>query len=837
MVGREPVFEQVLSCWNIVKNESRCRTLAIVGDSGLGKTRLVLEASSRPEFVDATLVQVQCHEIFATSPLYPIAAYLWARVGLTADDDEDVRYQKISSLLEELGRNSSDNRMIVASLLGMASPDTGAVPATPQLFKRAQSEFVVSLVARAASARPLILWVEDAHWLDPSSAELLQDAVTASRHLPVLVVLTMRPFPKGPALPEINETVTLEHLGVEDCLEVARSVPGVSVLSEEVIANAVAAADGVPFFLEQLLISLIEEQAQGPAPHRRLGGVPLMLAQLLSERLDRRPGARGVAQAAACIGDSFTPDFLFKLLKDEGPAPVQERLEALVDAEILRPRRYGAEVRYEFRHGLLERMAHESMLHADRRRLHKRIADVMRAEGRGEPTVLEAVAHHLSEAGAFEEAIGAWLRAGLSAAKRSAHIEAIAHIRRGLGVLDQISDPRARRQFELNLQASLMGSLMATQSATSPELAACCDRGLQLCEEGAETALVFPFAFGQFTFVNCRGRTSEAISLATEFASRAERQGLPSEQVIGYRMLGQALFAHGDVAASKTALEQSLALYVPKRDAVATHKYGQNTEVHTKSLLSITQLCLGEVDASLEAGLDALQTAAALRHPHSMAIPMVYVGGWVFGLCEATEQMMVEARNLLALAERHRLYGFSAHATALVGWALCQGGNPGQGIPMLSQAIAALDSVQFRMSEAGYLSILADAQRRVGRLTDAAATCERAMQLQPEGTRWLEPEVRRVQAVIAADLAPADWEGAESLFRRAIMSAQELRLPLFESRCLVSFEQFLESTGRRDAGVESQLRELSHLSNLGQRVASAVQARQSRMPDDRAFAF
>ena len=837
MVGREPVFEQVLSCWNIVKNESRCRTLAIVGDSGLGKTRLVLEASSRPEFVDATLVQVQCHEIFATSPLYPIGAYLWARVGLTAEDDEDVRYQKISSLLEELGRNSSDNRMIVASLLGMASPDTGAVPTTPQLLKRAQSEFVVSLVARAASARPLILWVEDAHWLDPSSAELLQDAVTASKHLPVLVVLTMRPFPKGPALPEINETVTLEHLGVDDCLEVARSVPGASVLSDEMIVKAIAAADGVPFFLEQLLISLIEEQSQGPAPHRRLGGVPLMLAQLLSERLDRRPGARGVAQAAACIGDSFTPDFLLKLLKDEGPAPVQERLEALVDAEILRPRRYGAEVRYEFRHGLLERMAHESMLHADRRRLHKRIADVMRAEGRGEPTVLEAVAHHLSEAGAFDEAIGAWLRAGLSAAKRSAHIEAIAHIRRGLGVLDQISEPRARRQFELNLQASLMGSLMATQSATSPELAACCDRGLQLCEEGAETALVFPFAFGQFTFVNCRGRTSEAISLATEFASRAERQGLPSEQVIGYRMLGQALFAHGDVAASKTALEQSLALYVPKRDAVATHRYGQNTEVHTKSLLSITQLCLGEVDAALEAGLDALQTATALRHPHSMAIPMVYVGGWVFGLCEATEQMMVEARDLLALAERHRLYGFSAHATALVGWALCQGGNPGQGIPMLAQAIAALDSVQFRMSEAGYLSILADAQRRVGRLTDAAATCERAMQLQPEGTRWLEPEVRRVQAVIAADLAPADWEGAESLFRRAIMSAQELRLPLFESRCLVSFQQFLESTGRRDADVESQLRELSHVSNLGQRVARAVQARQSRMPDDRAFAF
>ena len=192
-----------------------------------------------------------------------------------------------------------------------------------------------------------------------------------------------------------------------------------------------------------------------------------------------------------------------------------------------------------------------------------------------------------------------------------------------------------------------MGSLLATQSATSPELAACCDRGLQLCEDSAETSLVFPFAFGQFTFVNCRGRSSEAISLANEFVARAERDGFQSEQVIGHRMLGQALLAQGDAAAAKTALERSLALYVPERDAAATHMYGQNTEVHTKSLLSLTQFCLGDVDAALEAGLDALQTADAFRHPHSTAIPMVYVGGWVFGLCEATEQMMTEARNLL----------------------------------------------------------------------------------------------------------------------------------------------------------------------------------------------
>ena len=113
----------------------------------------------------------------------------------------------------------------------------------------------------------VILWIEDAHWLDPSSAELLHDIVAASGKWPVLVVLTMRPFPKGPALPGIDETVRLEHLGLQDCLELARSIPGAAALSDEMVSKAVEAAEGVPFFLEQLVISLLDEKSRGPVPH------------------------------------------------------------------------------------------------------------------------------------------------------------------------------------------------------------------------------------------------------------------------------------------------------------------------------------------------------------------------------------------------------------------------------------------------------------------------------------------------------------------------------------------------------------------------------------------
>jgi tetratricopeptide (TPR) repeat protein len=696
--------------------------------------------------------------------------------------------------------------------------------APPQLLKQRQYEFIVSVVAQAAAARPLVLWIEDVHWLDPSSAELLRDIVTRAAKLPVLVVLTMRPSPLGPALPAIDETVHLEPLGMQDCLELARSVPGAGALSDETVLKAVEAAQGVPFFLEQLIISLLDEQSRGPAPHRRLGGVPLRLAELMSERLDRRPGARRIAQAASCIGAAFTPDFLEVLLEADA-RQLYESLQALVEAEILVPRRVGAELRYEFRHVLLQRMAHESMVHTERRAMHTRIVEVLRNAEGAEPALAEVLAYHLTEAESFPEATRAWLQAGVDAATRSAHMESVEHIRRGLRLLDKIPDVAARVRFELDLQASMMASLLATLSATSPDLAACCERGLKLCEESKAPHRVFPFAFGQFTFVNCRGRTSEAISLARAFLARAEQGGFESERVIGHRMLGQALMAQGEAGAAKTELERSLTLYVPQRDAATTHLYGQNTEVHTKSLLSLAHFCLGDVDAALEVGIDALRAADAFRHPHSTAIPMVYVGGWVFGLCEATEPMMEVAKDLRALAEQHRLYGFRAQAAGILGWALCQAGRPAEGIPMITGAIAALDSVQFRLAEAGHLANLADAQRQIGHLNEALEVSDRAMRLMADGSQFLEPELRRVHALVRADLAPPGSNEADILLRDAAASAVALRSPVLERRCLVSLDRFLRSSGRRDPAVESRLAELSHLADLGRRVARAMQTR------------
>ncbi len=435
LVGRRDAMTRLVERWNVAKRERRLQTVAVVGDAGIGKTRLVAEFCNGPEMKSVLLAQMNCQEIFASTPLYPYGSYLWGRARLSVGDDAATRARKLSALLEEYGADTPENQEIVAGLLGLAA-GTALDPQTPTpfLFKRKQHDLLFSMLALSARAQPLVIWIEDAHWLDPSSAEFLNEATPKLADAPLLVLLTRRSFPEGPPLPPADEVIRLGGMNGQHSREIVRSIPGAEALSPDATARAIEAAEGVPLFLEQLVISLIEEGQQARAAPRR-GGVPLMLAEMMSERLDRRPGARPIVQAAACVGRSFTPEFLASVL-EEDPPTIAPPLQALVDAEILVPRQLGAELHYEFRHALLRRMAYELALHDQRRNLHARIAHALEHDEQSGRAPPEIRAHHLTEAGRGPAAAEAWLQAGRSAAQRSAHAEAVAHIRRGLQLLE-----------------------------------------------------------------------------------------------------------------------------------------------------------------------------------------------------------------------------------------------------------------------------------------------------------------------------------------------------------------------------------------------------------------
>ncbi len=361
LIGRQALMDRLVAQWQTVVREFGCRVVQVVGEAGLGKSRLVLELCETLALPEMHILKANCLEMFASTPLYAAAGPLWVRAGIRADDDESARRDKIVSFLSDRGLHNPDAVESLAGLLGLAlgsAADGAQLP--PAEVKRRQFALIISLIGRIVRVGPTLLWIEDTHWLDPSSVELLPHLIEELRETPLMIVLTRRSFPAGLELPEADDVVVLSPLQPAECFELARAVPGADDLPDHLLSEVVNLSDGIPLFIEQLVISLVA-QARGPArasPRASTPSLPLTLAEMLSERLDRLPGGRRITQAAACIGRNFTQEFIAALL-DEGANALEETLEALVRAEIFRRQGDNASTEFEFRHTLLRRVAYE----------------------------------------------------------------------------------------------------------------------------------------------------------------------------------------------------------------------------------------------------------------------------------------------------------------------------------------------------------------------------------------------------------------------------------------------------------------------------------------------
>jgi tetratricopeptide (TPR) repeat protein len=345
---------------------------------------------------------------------------------------------------------------------------------------------------------------------------------------------------------------------------------------------------------------------------------------------------------------------------------------------------------------------------------------------------------------------------------------------------------------------------------------------LELCLEGEPSPLVFPLLFGRYTFLIGRARVEEALELAKLFFALAERNSHMAGQVIGHRMIGLARLGLGDTHGAREAVEHSLHLYVPERDGAVTELFGQNAQVHGSALLSLALFCLGEIDTAFRVGIEALRAADELHHPISTAIALGYVGGWVFGLSGAADLLMREVRRLIRISEQHQLRVFRHLGEAMLGWALCQQGSLDQGIAALEQANAALEAAEWRLSGPGLLAILADAKRRCGMLAEARTLSERAVAAASVADRWIEPEVLRIAALIAAETAPGAPE-APALARRAVACARRVASPVFELRCLETLNELTNRSERPE--IEARLKELAAFRDLDRRLRKELEAR------------
>jgi predicted ATPase len=447
-----------------------------------------------------------------------------------------------------------------ASLLSLPLPaDYAPLHLSPEQHKQKTLQALLTTVLRIAAQRPVLFVMEDLHWVDPTTLEFLSLLVDQGPTAPILALFTFRPDFSPPWTGRSHLTqVTLPRLARRQAAEMTGRVAHGKALPAEVVEQVVAKTDGVPLFVEELTKMVLESgllqerveryELADPLPPL---AIPATLHDSLMARLDRLATVKGLAQLGATLGRKFSYDLL-QAVAPWDEATLQRGLQQLVEAELLYQRGLPPQATYLFKHALIQEAAYQSLLRSTRQRHHQRIAQMLEARF---PETVEAqpelVAHHYTEAGLSAQAIPYWQRAGQRALERSAHLEAVAHLTKGLEVLAALPDSPERAQQELVMQTTLGPALINTKGQAAPEVLHAYARARALCQQVGETPQLFQVLRGLWYFYLHRVELQTARELGEHLLSLAQQVDAPALLLEAHYALGNTLNYLGEFAATQ----------------------------------------------------------------------------------------------------------------------------------------------------------------------------------------------------------------------------------------------------------------------------------------------
>src|SRR5207245_49698 len=442
LVGREQEVTLLLERWAQVQ-DGLGQVVLLSGEAGIGKSRLVQvlqeHVASEPQ---AWLTPCQCSPYYQNTALYPLIDRL-ERVALRFEREEpsEQKLRKLERFLVQYGLLLADAVPLFASLLSLPLPaDYAPLTVSSEQQKQKTLQTLLTIFLRIAAQQPLLFVMEDLHWVDPTTLELLSLLVDQGPTARILVLLTCRPDFSPPWTGRSHLTqVTLPRLPRRQATEMTGQVAHSKALPAEVVEQVVAKTDGVPLFVEELTKMVLESgllqereeryELTGPLPPL---AIPATLHDSLMARLDRLAAVKALAQLGATLGRAFAYELLQAVSPwDEGT--LRRGLHQLVEAEFLYQQGLPPQATYHFKHALIQDAAYQSLLRSTRQQHHQRIAQVLE-ERFPETCALqpELLAHHYTEAGLHTQAVAYWQQAGQRAIQRSAYAEAISHLTKGI---------------------------------------------------------------------------------------------------------------------------------------------------------------------------------------------------------------------------------------------------------------------------------------------------------------------------------------------------------------------------------------------------------------------
>ena len=816
LVGREAELRLLLQHWEQAKS-GEGQVVLLAGEPGIGKSRLIEEARQRMVMERHIGLLYQCLPYYRHSAFYPFIVQLEQATQLARDDTPE---QKLDKLEARLGQSTDGDADVggadVAPLLAalLSIPTGNRYPPlrlNPQQQKMRTIEALVDQVIKLSHAQPVWYIFEDVHWSDPTSLEVLELMMHQAQDARMLLVVTHRPEfdAPWPAAPHAT-ALTLNRLSRAQSAVLAERVTLGKALPDEVLAQIVMKADGIPLFVEELTKTVVEAGFldDHAAPFALEGALPSLaipttLRDSLMARLDRLAPVKDVAQVGAAIGREFSYELL-AAVTSQHDSELQDALSQLVNAELLFCRGQPPESRYRFKHALVQDAAYASLLRRQRQQLHTRIATVLEEQfstiAAIEPEVL---AHHYTASGLSEKAIPYWKRAGETAIQRSAHVEAISHFTQALELLKTLPDTPERRQQELMLNIALAVPLTATRGWASLEVERVYTQARLLCEHAGETPQVFPALRGLHTFYLLRAELETALELGEQCLTLAQRFEEPSLLLEAHQVLGIVFFFAGKLSLAHTHFEQGIGLYHPQQHHAHVFLYGGGDPgVSCFSYVAWTLWLLGYPDQALAKWEEAFALAQALSDPFSLDFSLCFAA---FLHHSRREDHIVQERAeaMIALSTDQGFELFLAWGTLLRGMALARQGQQESGLAQMRQGMAAVRSVGQELLRPWCLAQLAEAHGMLGQREEGLAMLAEALdQVNKTGERYYESELHRLQGQLLLQQAPDSPTEAETCFQHAIAIAQTQHAKSWELRASTSLAHLWRNQGKRDEARE-----------------------------------
>ena len=802
LVGRDEEIDLLLRRWARAKAGDG-QIILVSGEAGLGKSRITAAFEERLHTEPHLRLRYFCSPYHQDSALFSVIDQLGRAAGFARDDPPASKLEKLEALLARAAPPDEDVALL-ADLMSLPASERHPLPnLTPQRKKERTLQALIRQLEGLASEKPVVAVFEDAHWLDPTSRELLDLTVERVRSLPVLLIVTFRPEfqPPWAGQPQVS-MLALNRLDRRDRTGLVAQIAASKTLPGEVVSQIADRTDGVPLFVEELTKSVLEsgllrEENDRYVIDRALPPlvIPTTLHASLLARLDRLASVRHVAQIGAAIGRQFSYPVLHavsRLPEDE----LQTALGRLVASELVFQRGMPPDAIYSFKHALVQDVAHDSLLRNARQQLHAQIAEALENHS---PEITEShpelLAQHYAEAGLVEKSVTYWGKAGRRSAARSAMAEAAVQLRKGLDQLALLPDTPERQRQELEFLSALGAVLTAAQGHGAPAAGQAYAHARELWEQLGFPSEFLHVPYGQARNHLYRGELDMAQIVNEGLLHLSRQRNNSAGLVLGHYSSGLNLMVAGRMALSRSHLEEALALYDPNLHGSLVLQAGFHPQVGSRAYLGNVLFCLGYTDQALAQSSAAIAEARRLAHSPSLAASLA-IDARLLSLAGDDAALSERADELVAVSTEWGFPLWVALGTIYRGWVRVKNGKAAEGMSLLRSGLSTYRATETELWMPHFLSLLAGGCESAGQAEEGLALLEEALQIADRmGERWFLAELNRHKIQLLRRLGHS--EAAEGQYRKSLSIAQEQKAKLWELRAAASLARLWGEQGRR----------------------------------------